>query len=569
MTLLENQRTADIPAGMFQDLEEQLMANIIHHFKDYNEPIASDEWLMRKLAEIGKLNQENIKIIAKSTGVSQTAMEWMLNEMAEKVLAEIEPGMRQLVRRGLVGEAVPAQKSKNVKQVLTTMQGQAKDTLNLCNTTMLYKARDAYKKLVGNIASTADEIADKQQKLHILNKHATSAVIGAESRQQALTKCIKEFNDRGIPAFVDKRGREWTPEAYVNMAMRSTSNTMAAEVQMARADDYGLDLVEVDSHSGARPKCARDQGKIFDRSNKSEKYPHWNTSSYGEPDGLLGINCGHHIYPYMEGVSIRRYFPTEDMDANDKLYKETQVQRALERDIRKQKRECMLYDELGIKEAFEESAVTLKQKEARLKSFVNGNSQLHRRTDREQVLGFDKRISSKAVVANKRVDSAVKSVAKAGTDDIIKIDARPGTAKYRKLKQKAIIERGVSEKRPVFTADTYGKLAGNIPKKEGYYDIVMHGTPKTVEFFGERTDVKTIAEILRKREDYTGTPVRLLSCSTGKGKDCFAQRLANELKVDVEAPDDIIWARSDRKYTIGPTKYRNTGEMITFHPEGE
>ena len=397
MTPLESQRAADIPTGTFQDLEDQLMANIVRHCKDYDQPIASDEWLMRKLAEIGKLNQENIKIIAKSTGLSQTAMERMLNEMAEKVLGEVEPGMKQLVQRGLVGEAVPAKKSRNVKQVLTTMRGQAKDTLNLCNTTMLYKARDAYKKLVGNIVSTADEIADKQQKLDILNKHATSAVIGAESRQQALTKCIKEFNDKGIPAFVDKRGREWTPEAYVNMAMRSTSNTMAAEVQMARADDYGLDLVEVDSHSGARPKCARDQGKIFDRSNKSKKYPHWNTSSYGEPDGLLGINCGHHIFPYMEGVSIRRYFPTEDMDANDKLYKETQVQRAFERDVRKQKRECMLYDEIGAEDALEDAAVKLKSKEAKLKAYVDKNEQLHRRKDREQVVGFDKRVSAKSV----------------------------------------------------------------------------------------------------------------------------------------------------------------------------
>lgn len=397
MTLLENQRAADIPTNTFQDLEDQLMTNIIRHCKDYNQPIASDEWLMRKLAEIGKLNRENIKIIAKSTGLSQTAMERMLNEMAEKVLEEVEPGMKQLVRRGLVGETVPAKKSRNVKQVLTTMRGQAKDTLNLCNTTMLYKARDAYKKLVGNIVSTADEIADKQQKLDILNKHATSAVIGAESRQQALTKCIKEFNDKGIPAFVDKRGREWTPEAYINMAMRSTSNTMSAEVQMARADDYGIDLVEVDSHSGARPKCARDQGKIFDRSNRSKKYPHWNTSSYGEPDGLLGINCGHHIFPYMEGVSIRRYFPTEDLDANDKLYKETQVQRALERDVRKQKRECMLYDEIGAEDAFEDAAVKLKSKEAKLKAYVDKNEQLHRRRDREQVIGFDKHVSAKSV----------------------------------------------------------------------------------------------------------------------------------------------------------------------------
>lgn len=402
MNLLENQRAADIPAGMFQDLEEQLMANIIRHCKDYDQPIATDEWLMKKLAEIGKLNQENIKIIAKSTGLSATSMERMLNEMAEKVIGEVEPGMKHLVRRGLVGETVPIKQSKNVRQVLTTIRAQAKDTLNLCNTTMLYKAKAAYQQFVNHIASTADEIAAKQSYIDTLDKHATAAVIGAESRQQALRKCIREFNDKGIPAFVDRRGREWTPEAYVNMAMRSTSNTMAAEIQMARADDYGINLVEVDSHSGARPKCARDQGKIFDRANKSTKYPHWKTSSYGEPDGLLGINCRHHIFPYMEGISIRRYFPTEDLDANDKLYRETQVQRALERGVRKQKRECMLYDQIGDKDAFKEASVRLKARESQLKSYVDGNDNLHRRKDREQVVGFDKRISAEAVATNKR-----------------------------------------------------------------------------------------------------------------------------------------------------------------------
>lgn len=403
MDLLKNQRAADIPAGIFQNLEEQLMRNIIRHCRDYDQPIATDKWLMQKLAEIGKLNKENIQIIAKSTGSSQTAMERMLTDMAEDVLGEIEPAMKKLARQNLVKAAVPAEHSRNVKQVIKTMRAQAKDTLNLCNTTMLYKARDAFQKFVYNIASTADEIANKQGFIDILDKHTTTAVIGAESRQQALKKCIREFNDKGIPAFVDKRGREWTSEAYVNMAMRSTSNTMAAEIQMARADDYGLDLIEVDSHSGARPKCAKDQGKIFDRANKSTKYPHWNTSSYGEPDGLLGINCGHHIFPYMEGINIRRYFPTEDLDANDKLYKETQVQRALERDVRKQKRECMLYDELGNKEDFEQAAVKLKQKEAKLKAYVDGNDQLHRRTDREQVVGFDRRVSAKAVGANKHI----------------------------------------------------------------------------------------------------------------------------------------------------------------------
>lgn len=396
MNLIENQRTADGPTGLYQDLEEILMKNIVRHIRNYDQPIPTDEWLMQKLAEIGKLNKENIRLISEMAGISNTAAQRMVEEMAEQVTNELEPGFQYLSRQGLIGEAVKATKSRNVLQVMKTLRKQAKDALNLCNTTMLYKARDAYKALVTDIARAAGEMETKQSFLDLLNTEATASVMGAESRTQALRRCIQRFNEKGIPAFVDTAGREWTPEAYVNMAMRTTSGNVAHEIQMARCEDYGVDLIEVDSHAGARPKCARDQGKIFDRANKSNKYPHWNSSSYGEPDGILGINCRHHIYPYIEGVSVRRHFPTDDMDANDKLYQETQKQRALERSVRKQKRECMLYDELGDKEAFEAAAIKLKEKEKRLKQYVDKNDKLHRRTDREQVVGFDKRTSAEA-----------------------------------------------------------------------------------------------------------------------------------------------------------------------------
>lgn len=411
MDSLENQRAADKVAGLYQDLEERLMANIIRHIKNYDQPIASDVWLMQKLAEIGKLNKENIKIIAQCAGLSQRTVEQLLQETAEEAISRVEPGMQKLLRRGLAGEAVEPKKSKNIQRVMKAFQSQAKDTLNLCNTTMLYKARDVFKALVHKIASAADEIAEKQEFLDILDKNATSAIIGAESRQRVVEQCIRQFNKKGIPAFVDKAGREWTPEAYVNMAVRNTVKNVADEVQNERFRDYGEDLIEIDSHKGARPKCAKDQGKIYSLSGKSGyttdargrriKYYSWKDSSYGEPDGILGINCRHHKFVFIPGVNIQRYFPTEDMEKNDKLYKQTQVQRALERSVRKQKRECMLFNKLGDQEAFEKAAIKLKGKEADLKSYVDKNPFLHRRADREQVVGFGRSISAKAVAASK------------------------------------------------------------------------------------------------------------------------------------------------------------------------
>lgn len=418
MNLLENQQAAETIDSVYIDLEVMLMQNIARHLRDWEQPIDSDKWLILKLAEIGKLNKENLRIIAQMSGLSRTAAERMLNELAEEAIQDMEPGFRYLVREGLANEAVDAAKSKNVKQVMKRMREQANDTLNLTNTTMLHKASEAFKSVVFSVSEEA---------IKILNSHAGAVTTGAEARQQALRTVIRQFNDKGITGFVDKRGRSWTPEAYVNMAIRNTAKNVADEVQSARCLDHDINLIEISSHAGARPKCAKDQGKIFDLKNgsgtiddlkgrKIEYYP-WNSSSYGEPDGILGINCHHHKFPFIPGVSIQRHFPTEDFEENDRLYKQTQVQRALEREVRKQKRECMLYDTLEDKEAFEEAAVRLKAKEAKLREYVDSHKELHRRKDREQVVGFDKRISAEAIANKKRVAEKANKMYDIGSEE--------------------------------------------------------------------------------------------------------------------------------------------------------
>ena len=53
----EQQQAADPVTQAYEDLETQILQNIIQHVKNYGQLIDSDEWLMQKLAEIGKLNQ--------------------------------------------------------------------------------------------------------------------------------------------------------------------------------------------------------------------------------------------------------------------------------------------------------------------------------------------------------------------------------------------------------------------------------------------------------------------------------------------------------------------------------
>lgn len=410
----EKQLLAEPGEQVYIDLEALIMQNIVRHVKNYDQLIASDTWLLQKLAEIGKLDKENMEIISKAAGLSQTAVKRMLEETVAIVMERVEPGLTELERQGIIEGTQPAKKSKNVKEALKAIRRQALSDLNLCNTTMLYMAREAYTKLVQDTVKRAEKIANKQEFLDILGEHANAEVIGAESRQQAIRDTIKDFNAKGLPAFVDKRGREWTPEAYVSMTLRATAGNTATESLMARMDDRGLCLIQVSSHPGARPKCAKDQGKIFDRKNgrgittdlhgKKIPYYPWRESSYGEPDGLFGINCGHRGIPFIPGVSRQRYQPTKDEEENEKLYKEMQVQRGIEREIRKQKRLCTLYDQIGDDEAFGEASVKLKEKEAQISQYIKRNKGLVRRKDREEVIKFSRSVSARAVAAKKHID---------------------------------------------------------------------------------------------------------------------------------------------------------------------
>ena len=357
---------------------------------------STEKWKIRKLGQLGSLNKGIVKIIASQTGKAAPLLEAALHDAAQSTISTYEPSFKKLVKDGYI-KGTRIQPERAISQAVKMYRKQARKSLNMVNTVMRYKAKEAYKRVVKDTA----ELANKQDFLDILNRTTGEAITGVTARQEAMRKTIKEFNARGIPAFVDTAGREWSPEAYVNMDIRTTVNNVAHQTQFERMDDYGIDLIQVSSHAGSRPKCAKDQGRIWDKSNKSRDYPHWKNSSYGEPDGILGVNCGHWVYPYIKGVSIQRYFPAEDPEKDAELYRAKQKQREIERQIKAAKRECAMFDTLGDKDQFKKSSLKLKNRQNKLKDHLNQTG-LTRKRGREQVTEFDRAVSSKATAASRK-----------------------------------------------------------------------------------------------------------------------------------------------------------------------
>lgn len=387
-------------------LETDLIANIAAYLAAGKIEEDTAKWKMKKLAELGKLTKQNAKTIAEYAGKTPELLELTLQRAANSAIQELAPGLKRMVQEGLIDRRATPSMSDNMLNSLKMLQKQAKKDLNLTNTTMKYKAKNAAMKVINRTA----ELANKQEYIDSLNKATGKVVTGIEARQSAMRECIGEMTQKGIPAFVDKNGRNWSPEAYTNMCIRSTVGSVAKETQFSLMDEYGLDLVEVSSHSGARPLCAKDQGKIFNRNGgggyttdldgKRIKFYSWRSSSYGKPAGLLGINCGHQIYPFLPGISVQTYFPYDEKE-NAEQYEKICNQRALERKVRASKRECTSLDTLGDKEGFDRAAYKLKQQEQQLKSYCEKNG-LTYKPDRTATPGYGRSQAAKTTAGYKR-----------------------------------------------------------------------------------------------------------------------------------------------------------------------
>lgn len=116
--------------------------------------------------------------------------------------------------------------------------------------------------------------------------------------------------------------------------------------------------------------------------------------------------------------------------------------------------------------------------------------------------------------------------------------------------------------------DLLNQFIKKVKSKDGYCDVGMHGTPTAMCFGTDapNTSPRLLADVIRRRKDYNGENIRLLSCSTGKivdGNYCFAEELSNALGVCVEAPSDVLYIRSNGAFSVGEEE---TGKMITYKP---
>lgn len=406
---------------------------------------------------------------------------------------------------------------------------------------------------------------------------ATEVNTGRSTAERAIRSAVRRMAAEGV-ATVQYRdagtGRQTVRNA-VDVAVRRHVRTQIAQDGMRRTLDVcegaGVRLVEVSSHGGARPSHARWQGRVYsldgDVTIGGVRYrDFYRETGYGSVDGLGGANCRHSFGPYVPGAR-RMYSPEPEHPSGlpgDEAYELTQGQRRRERAIRGTKRELaaarLVYEDSGE---------------------VSDLAEVMRLQDRLRAQQADMR--SYVGAANRKGSAPVlqRSPQREWAGDAPRDAIAASAASKRRAREVAELKEKCARKaRPVYTppanADNgfganmrrnYGRLS--LP---GEYIVAAHGSPKTVELLGKRSDHKVLADIIEARKDYDpAKTVRLYSCSTGKvdeSGDCFAQRLADRLGTPVIAPTDTIWLYPDGTVEIGARMGDNDGSWVTFEPRG-
>jgi len=237
---------------------------------------------------------------------------------------------------------------------------------------------------------TVSDIVNRMQRIQQEVDAATGKVVtGVESFNNALQQAVQRMAANGITGFIDHGGHRWAPETYVAMDMRTTFHNVSRQAFWDRNEEYGNDLYLVSQHPGARPLCYPWQCHVISRIDEARDVQDGaggtvhvyaqSETTYGEPAGLFGINCGHHPELFIPGATkVPEVRQNEEQNA--KQYAESQKQRGLERQFRKARLDLDVAKTQGADKAeLDKLRGRLKDADAKLDRFTKETGRKRRR----------------------------------------------------------------------------------------------------------------------------------------------------------------------------------------------
>lgn len=541
--MLTPKQLEQCPDGMvelYAQLESDILADMARRIATYDYFIPSAQWQFKKQKELGNLSKDIIKVLSRATGKSEEELRRLMSQAgAEALVADDE------IYRTAGKEPPPVNQSKALLAVLNAA----------------YKKTD---KLFKNLTKTTARTATGQFEAALDRAHL-QIMSGAFDQNTAIRNAVKNLSKQGIGAVKYPSGHTDTIEAAVRRATVTGVNQTCIQLQLARAEEMGCDLVETTAHGGARPEHAVWQGRVFSLSGKHDKYPDfYKSTGYGTGAGLGGWNCRHSFSPFFEGISNAAYSEAELKDYEAKKYRfngvkmteyeASQKQRYIERQKRRWKRENAAMAAAGLDTS--ESAAKIAKWSAIEKDFCRQTG-LKRQAERSFIGDAKKRAAhefgSRAVplntnatfdvdipqlsdIVNKSVSKANRSVvyqgAKTGHEHMVLIDVKSGKWVYT--------EEGIA-----------GEVGG-----EEYVKFINEHTDKSYIFVHNHADGRTFSYVDLISFFYR-PQINMLIAAGNNGKIYIAH---NKKRNDINILDMCV---------MHPEKYVDLSDLQKLLADGE
>lgn len=552
-------------AELFRALEITLLEEICSRLKAADELNEVTVQAIRALRSHGIDLKEIEKAVLETSGISKTKLDKLLDDVVErnqKYYTELI-NLAHITQPGkLVDDAeVAAIKKQTIDTFrnLTASMGFLVDA----GRTMLPPAK-AYQWALDNAVMQVQS--------------------GAINYNQAIKTAVKQLADSGLKVVDYESGHRDHIDVAARRAVMTGVSQICAKYTEQSAEYLETPYFEVSAHSGARDKPGPSpwsshknwQGKVYSVRD-GDIYPSiYKVCGLGAVDGLEGANCRHRRFPWVEGVSERTYTEDQLKHIDDGLgctydgktytaYEATQMQRRVEREIRKLKREKAAYKAAGLHEDETAVNIRLRRLNAKYKAF-SAEAGLPEQPERMRVY-FTDDATIKAANSIKTQRAKVATAYAKDDRDTLKFfgaDARDNL--------NSIVKRRTMKLENGFACfpdgDPLNENVKRVKPLKTYFDVAMHGSQTAVGFGTKELNMspRLLAAVIRHSKGWNGQKVRLLSCSTGARMEndyCFAEELANALGVEVKAPDDVLFISGAGVLKVGT---HGEGNILPFTP---
>ena len=370
---------------LWQQVEDDILQDIARRMKSLGklDPLTPTAiWQALRLAETRAVRSNTVATLARYTGKSRAEIKRLLETAGAQTLAADDA---VYTAAGL--DPPPVNQSPALLNLLNAGYRQT------CGT---------WQNLTATTANTVTGAFEDR-----LSRAWGLISTGALDYNTAIRRAVDDLADT-MPYITYPSGHTDTLEVAARRAVLTGVNQTCAKLQLKRMEEMGCEFVEVTAHEGARPTHAVWQGRVYHRGGAvvqdGERYEDFETATgYGTGPGLCGWNCRHNFYPFYPGVSVRNYTDERlaELDARNipyggglyTRYEITQMQRALERRVRKYKRRYLAETAAGVDSS--QSAAKLKAARQQLSAFLEETGE---RLDgaRAEVPGFGQREAKQA-----------------------------------------------------------------------------------------------------------------------------------------------------------------------------